>query len=188
VRRRDLSYVDAAIDGSPAPDRPAWSPASRRSRWVRRPDWPVGCRSWAPAGEAVELAWNPEFLREGFAVRTRCTRPAGLWGRDADAEAKLREAFAPVIEAGCPVVVTTSRPPSWSRSRRTRSWHQDLVHQRDGRGVRDVHADVTQLARRSGTTTDRGKFLRAGLGLAAAACPRTSGVHGRAGESAPTRL
>ena len=26
-------------------------------------------RSIAPAGDDIELAWNPEFLREGFAVR-----------------------------------------------------------------------------------------------------------------------
>ena len=61
----------------------------------------------APVGAAAELAWNPEFLREGFAVADTL-RPerivAGV--RSAAAESVLREVYAEPIEAGVPFVVT----------------------------------------------------------------------------------
>jgi UDPglucose 6-dehydrogenase len=61
----------------------------------------------APAGAGVELAWNPEFLREGYGVADTL-RPerivAGV--RSAAAEATLREVYAEPIAAGVPFVVT----------------------------------------------------------------------------------
>jgi UDPglucose 6-dehydrogenase len=61
----------------------------------------------APAGAGVELAWNPEFLREGYGVADTL-RPerivAGV--RSATAEATLREIYAEPIAAGVPFVVT----------------------------------------------------------------------------------
>jgi UDPglucose 6-dehydrogenase len=61
----------------------------------------------APAGQGVELAWNPEFLREGYGV-TDTLRPerivAGV--RSAGAEATLREIYAEPMAAGVPFVVT----------------------------------------------------------------------------------
>jgi UDPglucose 6-dehydrogenase len=61
----------------------------------------------APAGAGVELAWNPEFLREGFGVADTL-RPerivAGVCS--ANAEAVLREVYAEPIAAGVPFVVT----------------------------------------------------------------------------------
>jgi UDPglucose 6-dehydrogenase len=60
-----------------------------------------------PAGLDVELAWNPEFLREGHAVADTL-RPerivAGV--RSARAEAILREVYAEPLAAGVPFVVT----------------------------------------------------------------------------------
>ena len=61
----------------------------------------------APAGAGAELAWNPEFLREGHAVADTL-RPdrivAGVWsGR---AEATLREVYAEPLAAGVPFLVT----------------------------------------------------------------------------------
>jgi UDPglucose 6-dehydrogenase len=65
----NLLYVNAAIDAlSPHLNKPALIvgkstvPVGTAERLARR------MRSIAPAGEDVELAWNPEFLREGFAV------------------------------------------------------------------------------------------------------------------------
>ena len=61
----------------------------------------------APAGAGVELAWSPEFLREGHAVADTL-RPerivAGV--RSARAEAMLREVYAEPVAAGVPFVVT----------------------------------------------------------------------------------
>ncbi|MBO0878276.1 MAG: UDP-glucose/GDP-mannose dehydrogenase family protein [Pseudonocardia sp.] len=61
----------------------------------------------SPAGLACELAWNPEFLREGHAVRDTM-RPdrivAGV--TSARAEAVLREVYAGPIAAGTPFLAT----------------------------------------------------------------------------------
>jgi UDPglucose 6-dehydrogenase len=66
----NLSYVNAAIDAlSPHLNRPALIvgkstvPVGTAERLARH------ARSIAPAGADIELAWNPEFLREGFAVQ-----------------------------------------------------------------------------------------------------------------------
>jgi UDPglucose 6-dehydrogenase len=65
----NLSYLHAAIDAlSPHLNRPtlivgkSTVPVGTAERLARR------TRSLAPAGDDIELAWNPEFLREGFAV------------------------------------------------------------------------------------------------------------------------
>jgi UDPglucose 6-dehydrogenase len=65
----NLSYLHAAIDAlSPHLNRPALIvgkstvPVGTAERLAKR------TRSLVPAGGDVELAWNPEFLREGFAV------------------------------------------------------------------------------------------------------------------------
>jgi UDPglucose 6-dehydrogenase len=61
----------------------------------------------SPAGTDVELAWNPEFLREGYAVQDTLRPDRLVFGVDsASAEQQLREIYAPIIEASCPVVVT----------------------------------------------------------------------------------
>ena len=68
----DLSQLHAAVDTlAPLLTKPTLV--------VGKSTVPVGTamaleerlRSSAPAGDAVEVAWNPEFLREAYAVRTR---------------------------------------------------------------------------------------------------------------------
>lgn len=61
----------------------------------------------APAGTAAELAWNPEFLREGRAVadsRHPDRIVAGVGS--ARAESLLRQVYAPQLAAGVPFLVT----------------------------------------------------------------------------------
>ncbi|WP_330334806.1 UDP-glucose/GDP-mannose dehydrogenase family protein [Streptomyces sp. NBC_00536] len=61
----------------------------------------------APAGTAVEVVWNPEFLREGHAVEDTL-RPdrliAGL--TTSEAEKAIRAVYAPILDAGVPLFVT----------------------------------------------------------------------------------
>ena len=61
----------------------------------------------APADVPAELAWNPEFLREGHAVDDTLRPDRIVLGvRSDSAEKRLREFYAPVIDHGMPVVVT----------------------------------------------------------------------------------
>jgi UDPglucose 6-dehydrogenase len=120
----DLSQVNGCVDElAPLLDRPCLV--------VGKSTVPVGTAAGladrlarlAPAGEEVELAWNPEFLREGHAVQdtVRPDRivagvlgsaggsPAGgssAGGRRGRAEQVLRAIYAEPIEAGTPFLVT----------------------------------------------------------------------------------
>ncbi|SOF02025.1 UDPglucose 6-dehydrogenase [Streptomyces sp. OV198] len=64
-------------------------------------------QSLAPAGEHVDIVWNPEFLREGHAVEDTL-RPdrliAGL--TTASAEKAIRDVYAPILDTGVPLFVT----------------------------------------------------------------------------------
>ncbi|WP_166133281.1 UDP-glucose dehydrogenase family protein [Nocardioides ochotonae] len=61
----------------------------------------------APAGVEVELAWNPEFLREGYAIEDTLHPDRLVFGVASPwAEQTLRTTFAPLIDAGVPVVTT----------------------------------------------------------------------------------
>ncbi|HEU5387394.1 MAG TPA: UDP-glucose/GDP-mannose dehydrogenase family protein [Streptosporangiaceae bacterium] len=63
-------------------------------------------RSTAPAGAAVDLAWNPEFLREGFAVQDSLAPDRIVLGVASDgAEARLREVYRTPLENGSPLLV-----------------------------------------------------------------------------------
>ncbi len=101
----DLTYVDAAFA--------ALAP-------VARPGSVLVGKSTVPSGTAerlavlvdavgrdLELSWNPEFLREGFAVEDTLTPDRLVFGvRSERGEQALRAAFAPVIDLPTPVVVT----------------------------------------------------------------------------------
>src|SRR5690606_31047833 len=67
-------------------------------------------RALSPVGEDIEVAWNPEFLREGFAVQDTLKPDRLVFGIERDrvgrAEAMLREIYEPLISAEIPLVVT----------------------------------------------------------------------------------
>ncbi|HVE24021.1 MAG TPA: UDP-glucose/GDP-mannose dehydrogenase family protein [Sporichthya sp.] len=108
----DLTQVDAVIAGlAPHLTRPCLV--------VGKSTVPVGTaarlaehlRTHAPAGEDAELAWNPEFLREGFAVMDTLKPDRLVVGvrspaSSSAAEAVLREVYAELIDAGIPFLVT----------------------------------------------------------------------------------
>jgi UDPglucose 6-dehydrogenase len=61
----------------------------------------------APAGVGVEVAWNPEFLREGHAVEDSLRPDRLVFGADThEADQVLRDVYAPVLAAGVPSVHT----------------------------------------------------------------------------------
>ncbi|WP_327048003.1 UDP-glucose/GDP-mannose dehydrogenase family protein [Microbispora sp. NBC_01189] len=104
----DLSYVDAAVRGL-APH------LTRRCLVVGKSTVPVGTAArlggllteLAPAGAEVELAWNPEFLREGFAVDDTLRPDRLVFGVTTEwARERLAAAFAPILRHGTPTVVT----------------------------------------------------------------------------------
>jgi UDPglucose 6-dehydrogenase len=107
----DLSFVNAAID--------ALAPHLNRPTLIAgKSTVPVGTarkvaervRSIAPGGESVELAWNPEFLREGYAVQDTLHPDRiviGVENRlDGHGHATLRDLYAPIIEQDVPFLVT----------------------------------------------------------------------------------
>lgn len=98
----DVQYVDAAVD-SLAPY------LSATALVVGKSTVPVGtaARLDEKLSGGAELAWNPEFLREGFAVQDTLEPDRLVFGVASErAERVLREFYAPVIATGTPVVVT----------------------------------------------------------------------------------
>ncbi|MEV4330793.1 UDP-glucose/GDP-mannose dehydrogenase family protein [Streptomyces sp. NPDC049597] len=62
----------------------------------------------APAGEDVEVVWNPEFLREGHAVEDTLHPDRIVAGvPSAHAEDVVREIYAPLLKNQVPLYVTT---------------------------------------------------------------------------------
>ncbi len=61
----------------------------------------------APAGVDADLAWNPEFLREGHALADTVNPDRLVFGVPNEAtQRRLREVYATVIDQGCPVIAT----------------------------------------------------------------------------------
>ncbi|MFF7469451.1 nucleotide sugar dehydrogenase [Streptomyces sp. NPDC008092] len=95
----DLTYVDAAfaaIAGHAAPG----------ALLVGKSTVPVGTAERLAAAFDAEIAWNPEFLREGFAVEDTLRPDRLVFGvRSARAESILRAVYEPVLDLGTPLVV-----------------------------------------------------------------------------------
>jgi UDPglucose 6-dehydrogenase len=102
----DLRHVEAAVDGLAA-HLPAHG--GEPVLVVGRSTVPVGTaeRLAGRLGTTADIAWNPEFLREGRAIQDTM-RPerivAGVF--TARAETRLREVYAPLTAAGAPIIVT----------------------------------------------------------------------------------
>jgi UDPglucose 6-dehydrogenase len=104
----DLSHIEAVVDGL-APH------LTRGCLMAGKSTVPVGTAArlaariaeLAPAGWRAELAWNPEFLREGFAVQDTLRPDRIVVGSTSDAaDATLRAVYAPVLDAGTPYIAT----------------------------------------------------------------------------------
>ncbi|MEV6982630.1 UDP-glucose/GDP-mannose dehydrogenase family protein [Sphaerisporangium sp. NPDC051017] len=104
----DVSYLDAVVE-SLAPH------LTRECVVVGKSTVPVGTAQrladklvrLAPAGELVELVWNPEFLREGFAVQDTMRPDRIVLGVVSDkAEKVMREVYEPMLAEGTPLIIT----------------------------------------------------------------------------------
>ncbi|MCW2673056.1 MAG: UDP-glucose 6-dehydrogenase [Frankiales bacterium] len=129
----------------------------------------------AASGKDVELAWNPEFLREGFAVEDTLTPDRLVFGvRSADAEAKLRAAFQPVIDLPTPVVVADFATAQLVKVAANAFLATKISFINAMAEVCEAtHADVTKLSEAlSYDTRIGGRFLHAGLGFGGGCLPK----------------
>ncbi|MBF4578854.1 UDP-glucose/GDP-mannose dehydrogenase family protein [Frigoribacterium sp. VKM Ac-2530] len=173
----DMTYVDAAVD--------ALVP------WLSEGALVVG-KSTVPVGTAArlaekvhagapgaDLAWNPEFLREGFAVKDTLTPDRFVYGVPAGpagelAAARLDAVYATALAAGTPRIVTdyaTSELVKVSANAflATKiSFINAMAEIAEATG-----ADVTQLADAIGHDARIGRrFLNAGLGFGGGCLPK----------------
>jgi UDPglucose 6-dehydrogenase len=104
----DLSHIEAVVDGL-APHLAGDCLVAGKSTV------PVGTAArlaariaeLAPAGRRAELAWNPEFLREGYAVQDTLQPDRIVVGSTSEAaDATLRAVYAPVLDSGTPYLAT----------------------------------------------------------------------------------
>ncbi|MFI9554040.1 UDP-glucose dehydrogenase family protein [Nonomuraea endophytica] len=170
----DTSYLDAAVE-SLAPY------LTRECLIVGKSTVPVGTAArladklarLAPVGAQAELAWNPEFLREGHAVQDTLKPDRLVMGvRSERAEKILREVYEPLGEV--PVVVTDFATAELVKAAANSFLATKISFINAMAEVCEAaHADVQQLATAL-SFDDRigGKFLNAGLGFGGGCLPK----------------
>ena len=127
------------------------------------------------AAEGVEIAWNPEFLREGFAVQDTLHPDRLVVGvRSQRAEDLLREVYAPVTAEGTPFLVTDFPTAELVKVAANSflatkiSFINAMAEVCEAAG-----ADVTRLAEAIGYDPRIGnRFLAAGLGFGGGCLPK----------------
>ena len=171
----DLTFVESAID--------ALLPQ------LRAGDLVVG-KSTVPVGTAAglaervratgaDLAWNPEFLREGFAIADTLTPdrlvygvPAGASGEAA--RARLDEVYASALAAGTPTVVTDYATAELVKVAANAFLATKISFINAMAEIAEVAGgDVTQLADAIGMDARIGRqFLNAGIGFGGGCLPK----------------
>jgi UDPglucose 6-dehydrogenase len=183
----DVRQVEAAIEGlAPHLEHPALV--------VGKSTVPVGTAArmsarlaeLAPAGSEAMLAWNPEFLREGFAVEDTVHPDRVVIGvQDPRAEKQLRDFYAPMVDGGAPLVATDYATAELVKVAANAflatkiSFINAMAEVCEATG-----ADVVDLADSIGHDTRIGRrFLNAGIGFGGGCLPKDirAFVH-RAGE------
>ncbi|WP_326787364.1 UDP-glucose dehydrogenase family protein [Streptomyces sp. NBC_00151] len=172
----DMSYVDAAFESlAPHLHGPALV--------VGKSTVPVGSAErlaarlaeLAPAGESAELAWNPEFLREGFAVNDTLHPDRIVVGvRGERSEKLLREVYMTPVAEGTPFVVTDFPTAELVKTSANSflatkiSFINAMAEVCEAAG-----GDVAKLAEAIGHDERIGKkFLRAGIGFGGGCLPK----------------
>ncbi|MGW8955092.1 UDP-glucose dehydrogenase family protein [Streptomyces sp. NPDC055709] len=170
----DMSYVDAAF-ASLAPRLKGGALA------VGKSTVPVGSADRLAAllaeqaPEGVELAWNPEFLREGFAVQDTLHPDRIVVGVNSErAEKLMREVYATPVGEGSPFVVTDFPTAELVKTSANSflatkiSFINAMAEVCEAAG-----GDVAKLAEAIGHDERIGKkFLRAGIGFGGGCLPK----------------
>ena len=129
----------------------------------------------SPAGKDVELVWNPEFLREGYAVDDTMRPDRLVFGvMSARGETAMRAAYAPLLDAGVPVVVTDLATAQLVKVSANAFLATKISFINAMAEVCEaVHADVKKLSEAlSFDTRIGGRFLHAGLGFGGGCLPK----------------
>jgi UDPglucose 6-dehydrogenase len=128
-----------------------------------------------PTGSNVELVWNPEFLREGFAVEDTLRPDRLVFGvTSSRGESALRAAYAPVIDSGVPVVVTDLATAQLVKVAANAFLATKISFINAMAEVCEAtHADVKKLSEAlSHDPRIGGRFLHAGLGFGGGCLPK----------------
>ncbi|MGC4174462.1 UDP-glucose dehydrogenase family protein [Demequina sp.] len=175
----DMRFVDAVIDTiAPLLTRPSvifgksTVPVGTAARLAAR------VRELAPVGDQAELAWNPEFLREGFAVEDTLRPDRLVLGVDPErpgrAEEVARDVYAGILARDTPFLVTDLATAELVKVSANAflatkiSFINAIAEVCDATG-----ADVVQLADAIGYDERIGrKFLGAGLGFGGGCLPK----------------
>lgn len=144
---------------------------------------PVGTAKWiseylvanSPAGKDVHLVWNPEFLREGFAVEDTLHPDRIVLGIQNEADVSvLTEIYATALEGNTPLVVTDYATAELVKVAANAflatkiSFINAFAYLAD-----EVGADVGTLADAIGHDTRIGRrFLNAGIGFGGGCLPK----------------
>ncbi|MEV0442234.1 UDP-glucose/GDP-mannose dehydrogenase family protein [Streptomyces spectabilis] len=166
----DMSYVDAAFSSLAPHLKPG-------ALVVGKSTVPVGSaqRLAALLPEGTELAWNPEFLREGFAVNDTLYPDRIVVGVDSErAEKLLRDVYAKPVTEGTPFVVTDFPTAELVKTAANSflatkiSFINAMAEVCEAAG-----GDVVKLAEALGYDDRIGaKFLRAGIGFGGGCLPK----------------
>jgi UDPglucose 6-dehydrogenase len=165
----DLSHIEAVVDGL-APY------LIRDCLVIGKSTVPVGTAArlaariaeLAPAGDAAGLAWNPEFLREGFAVEDTLRPDRIVVGITSEAaDLTLRGIYHRVLELGTPYITTDLATAELVKVAANAFLATKISFINAVSNVCDAAgADVMTLADALGHDTRIGRrFLSAGLGF-----------------------
>ncbi|MFI6415584.1 UDP-glucose dehydrogenase family protein [Streptomyces sp. NPDC050585] len=169
----DLRYVDAAVDGLGPHLRPG-------SLVVGKSTVPVGTAARVAArlrrtAPTAEVAWNPEFLREGSAVRDTLWPERLVVGVTSDrADATLRELYGPMLSVGVPFFSTDPATAELVKVAANSFLATKISFINAMAEVCDAaDADVTTLAEAIGSDSRIGHlFLQPGLGFGGSCFPK----------------
>ncbi len=129
----------------------------------------------SPHPELIQLAWNPEFLREGYAVQDTLRPDRLVFGVQSEwADQMLRAAFRPILDLGTPLVVADLKTAELVKVAANSFLATKISYINAMAEVCEVTgADVNLLASAL-SYDDRigGRFLKPGLGFGGGCLPK----------------